>query len=181
MGAARDSGQLLDAFAANLGLAYIETRAGDHAAAEAALRTGILELNELGDRSFYPTLLTELAHILVERGSDDEAAAVCATAREAAASVDLATLASVEGLEGLLLARRGELEEGERKARNAVELLSESDFYASVSDAKLLLARTLLVCGRPDEARAVAGEALAICEAKGDRPAAGWARELLSS
>ena len=33
MGAARDSGQLLDAFAANLGLAYIETRAGKHAAA----------------------------------------------------------------------------------------------------------------------------------------------------
>ena len=45
----------------------------------------------------------------------------------------------------------------------------------------MLLARTLVECGKPDEALKAAAEALSVYEAKGDEPAADWARELLAS
>jgi len=60
-------------------------------------------------------------------------------------------------------------------------MLAESDFYDETARARLLLARTLVECGKPDEARAVGTEALAIYDAKGDLPASGWVRELLAS
>jgi hypothetical protein len=63
----------------------------------------------------------------------------------------------------------------------ALEVLGESDFYDLTGGELMLLARTLAECGKPDEARASAAEALAIYEAKGDEPAADWARELLAS
>ena len=60
-------------------------------------------------------------------------------------------------------------------------MLADSDFYEPAGGHRLLLARTLIECGKPDEARVTAAEALAIYEAKGDEPAADWARELLAS
>jgi len=63
----------------------------------------------------------------------------------------------------------------------ALEILGESDFYDQTGGELMLLARTLIECGKPDEARAPAAEALAIYEAKGDEPAADWARKLLAS
>ena len=63
----------------------------------------------------------------------------------------------------------------------ALEMLGDSDFYDSTGGQRMLLARALVECGKQDEARAQAVEALAIYEAKGDEPAADWARELLAS
>ena len=63
----------------------------------------------------------------------------------------------------------------------ALEILGNSDFYDSTGGWRMLLARTLAECGKLDEARAAAAEAPAIYEAKGDEPAADWARELLAS
>jgi len=59
--------------------------------------------------------------------------------------------------------------------------LAESDFYDLTAGARLLPARTLVECGKPDEARGVAAEALAIYDTKGDVPAAGSVRELLAA
>jgi len=80
-------------------VACIEKRAGDLDAAEAALRSGIAELDTLGDRGFYSTAVCTLAEVLVERGREEGAAACCTRARETADSSDLATIAHVESLE----------------------------------------------------------------------------------
>ena len=77
---------------------------------------------------------------------------------------------------GLLLARRGEQQAGERLARNAVELLAESDFYGQIAGNRLLLARTLALCGKAGEAREFVAEALAISRRRAtSRPPAGLA------
>jgi class 3 adenylate cyclase/tetratricopeptide (TPR) repeat protein len=176
-----EAGLLREAAAAAMGVAYIEKRAGDLDAAEAALRSGIEELDALGDRAFYSTVVSTLAAVLLDRGQDDEASAWCVRARETASPSDVATVAHVEALEGLLAARRGDRADGERLARSAVDMLAESDFYDLTGGARLFLARTLIECGKLDEARSEAAKALAIYEAKGDQPAAGRARELLDS
>ena len=177
----REGGMLRTAAASSMGTANIETRAGDLDAAEAALRSGIEELDALGDRGFYTTVVCLLAEVLVNRGREEEAAAWCARARETASPSDLATVAQVEALESLLPARRGDHAQGERLARSAVAMLAGSDFSNLTAGARMLLARTLVECGKQSEAREAAADALALYEAKGDEPAAGWARELLAS
>jgi class 3 adenylate cyclase/tetratricopeptide (TPR) repeat protein len=177
----RKAGMLREAAAAVQGMAFIEVRAGDLEAAEAALRPGIEELDALGDRAFYATVVCMLADILVDRGRDEEAARWCARARETTSPSDLDAVSHVAAIEGLLAARRGEFEIGERLARNAVEMLAESDFYEHTGGMRMLLARTLVECGKPDEARENALEALAIFEAKGDEPGADKIRKFLDS
>ncbi len=179
--ASRDAGRMIEAAATAMGAAFVETRAGDVDAAERLLRVAITELDALGDRAYYSTVVCVLAENLVDRGEDEEAVAWCATARETAGPSDLSTLAHVDALEGLLAARRGDCLEGERLARRAVELIAGSDFYDHAGGHRMLLARTLVECGKPGEARDLAAEALAIYEAKGDRPAAGWARDVLNT
>ena len=122
-----------------------------------------------------------LAEVLIERDQDDEARSLCASAKEIESQSDIGSVSHRLAVEGLLAARRGEHVEGEGLARMALEILGESDFYDQTGGELMLLARTLAECGKPDEARASAAEALAIYEAKGDEPAADWARELLAS
>jgi class 3 adenylate cyclase/tetratricopeptide (TPR) repeat protein len=177
----RDAGMLRETAGSDQGVAYIELRAGDSDAAEAALRAGAEQLAALGDTGFYPTTILNLAELLALRGADDEASSLCKQAKEVMGPSDLDAVAHVEAVEGFLATRRGEHAEGERLLRRAIEMLADSDFYEPAGGFRLLLARALIECGKPDEARVPAAEALTIYEAKGDEPAADWARELLAS
>jgi class 3 adenylate cyclase/tetratricopeptide (TPR) repeat protein len=181
MEASRDAGVLVEAGAASMGVAFVETRAGDTEAAERVLRAGVAELEALGERGFLSTVICGLAEILVDRGELDEAAGWCHKARETTGPSDLATLAHVDAVEGLLTALKGDCAGGERLARLAVDLVAQSDFYDQAAGRRLSLARTLVVCGKSEEASAWATEALEIYEAKDDRPAAAWAQELLAT
>jgi hypothetical protein len=169
----------VEAAASSSGEAYIEIRAGDLRAAERALRTGAEELEAIGDRGFQGTLAVILAQILVEQGQDEEAAAWCQRARQRSGPSDLATLGPLDAVEGLLAARRGDCVEGESLARRGGELLADSDFYLQVAGQRILLAQVLMLCHKPEEARASVREAFAMYEAKGDEPAAARARALL--
>jgi tetratricopeptide (TPR) repeat protein len=179
----RDAGMLRETAGSDMGKAFIEQRAGDLEAAESALREGAEQLAAIGDTGFYSGTLCMLAEILALRGADDEALSLCKRAREVMSPSDLDPVTHTDAIEGLLVARRGDHAEGERLARRALETLAEadSDFYEQLGGYRLLLAQTLLACGKRDEARKAADEALAVFEAKGDEPAADWARELLAS
>ncbi|MDH4178044.1 MAG: AAA family ATPase, partial [Thermoleophilia bacterium] len=72
--ASRDAGLRIEAAAAAMSAAFVEERARDDAAAESVLRSGIAELEELGDRGFYSTLCSDLARLLLRRGDDGAAA-----------------------------------------------------------------------------------------------------------
>jgi hypothetical protein len=65
-----------------------------------------------------------------------------------------------------MLARRGELEAGERLAREAVALAEETDMLNAHADALLDLAEVLALAGQ--DARAELEQALALHERKGN-------------
>jgi class 3 adenylate cyclase/tetratricopeptide (TPR) repeat protein len=179
----RDAGMLREIAGSDMGQAYIEQRAGDLEAAESALRDGAEQLAAIGDTGFYSTTLCMLAEILALRGADDEALSLCKRVREVMSPSDLDPVTHTDAIEGLLVARRGDHAEGERLVRRAIETLdkADSDFYEPAGGCRLLLAHTLVECEKLGDAREAAAEALAIYEAKGDEPAADWARELLAS
>jgi tetratricopeptide (TPR) repeat protein len=182
IGRALDAGLLVDGTAATaLAMGFVEDHAGDLAAAERVTRESAAELEQLGDRAFLPTVAVMLATLLVRRGADDEAEHWCRVARETSAPDDLVNFAYADVLDGLLLARRGDPVEGELLVRRGVELTERTDFYKERGYAQEVLAETLALAGKQDEAREAAECAVAIYEAKGDRPFAARARRQLES
>ncbi|MDH4178655.1 MAG: hypothetical protein OEV72_13870, partial [Thermoleophilia bacterium] len=177
----RDAGLLVAAAAGSMHVWFVEQQAGDLGAAERALRSGLDELDRLGDRAYYPTVAVLLADTLARGGAYDEAQRWCAVVRETTAPSDLVNIMIVDAVEGMLLARRGDHHGGERLARRGAALADTIDFWDHKARAYELLAETLELCGKPDEARTTLDKALAVCEAKGDVPGAARVRELLGS
>jgi tetratricopeptide (TPR) repeat protein len=75
-----------------------------------------------------------------------------------------------------VVARRGQHAEGERLAREAVELAGRTQNLSGQADAYADLGEVLALAGRPREAAGAYGEALARYERKGDVVSAGRAR-----
>ena len=82
--------------------------------------------------------------------------------------------------EGLLHARRGRLEEGERLVRRGLERAETTDFWEFRVKANVALAHVLAARGCVDEARDALTAALAICEGKGAIVGAERTRALLA-
>ena len=77
-----------------------------------------------------------------------------------------------------ILARRGALEEAERLALEAVDLVRSSDFLNLKAATLLALADVLRQADRRDEAAALGAEALALLDAKGNRALADRVRQV---
>ena len=177
----REGGLVVISAGNSMGLWVVEMAAGDLDAAERALRQGAEELERLGDRGYYPTVIVLLADTLARRGAYDEALALCPVVRETSAPDDIVNIVCVDALEGYLLARAGDLEGGERLARRAVELAADIDFYETKARGFELFAMTMELAGKRSEALDAAREALAIYEAKGDKANSEQARSLVAS
>ncbi len=94
--------------------------------------------------------------------------------RETTGAVDVVNLIGVDALEGYLAARAGDLEDGERLVRRAVEAAQEVDFFWIRGVTFELAGETFLLAGKRDEAVEAFETALRIHEGKGD--VAGMAR-----
>ena len=79
----------------------------------------------------------------------------------------------------MLLARRGDVEEGETLAREAVELALRTDRIDTQTDALMDLAEVLRIAGRVGEAAPIVADALRRYELKEVHPAATRAQALL--
>jgi tetratricopeptide (TPR) repeat protein len=176
----RDAGLFVTAEAYALMEASVALRAGNHEASERVLREGLAELERLGDQASATTTALTLADCLYSQGRLDEVEPLCLWARERTNADDLVNFVFLAGLEGLLLARRGHREEAEQSARRAVELGETTDFFDARAWPRLVLAETLALAGRTDEAAESGAQALAIHEAKGDVTGAARARERLA-
>jgi tetratricopeptide (TPR) repeat protein len=163
-----DAGVLVTAGALSMSEAWIELRAGKVAAAERVLRAGLELLERIGDRNFHPTVAVSLADVLYGQERYDEAGHWCARARAMTEPHDAVNFVFIDAIQGCLLARDGRLDEGEARARHAVELTESIDFFEGRALARRYLAEVLAVAGRTPEAEELAAEALAIRDAKGD-------------
>ncbi len=146
----------------------IELLAGDPIGAERALRPELDALQEMGGVYYLSTVAALLSESLYLQGRFTEAEDLSRVSEEAADEGDPDTQHHWRSVRAKITARLGRGEEALRLAMEAVE-------YARRTDSPVFIGRTLLdrsevlhLTGRHDEARVVAGEALAVAEAKGD-------------
>jgi tetratricopeptide (TPR) repeat protein len=154
---------------------------GDPAGAERQLRHGIRVLERQGESGMRSNLIADLAHVLHQLGRPDEALQVAMASRAIAAHDDLFAQVRWRGAAARSLALQGEVAEAERLAAEAVEIATPTDVLSMRADAHLDLAAVAATAGHPDQSRHAAEAALALYQAKGNRPGAARAEAFRST
>jgi tetratricopeptide (TPR) repeat protein len=158
----------------------LELLAGDAVAAEREVAAACDGLEAAGEKGWLSTMATLLAEALYAQGRLDEAEAAVQQSREAATSDDFNAQAGWRAAHAKILARRGELEEAERLARGAVEIIDRSDELSHQGDFRVGLAEVLRLAGRTEESIRVLEQALERYEQKENRVSADATRALLA-
>jgi class 3 adenylate cyclase len=159
---------------------HVELLAGDPEAAVELLMIPWQRYGELGETGFRATTGTMLAEALLLAGRDVEAEAVLDEVETFAATDDFDPQARGRWVRALILSRRGELDEAERFAREAVAIVSVTDYLEVTADAYGALAQVLEATGRMDEARTQWLQALELYERKGVMPRIAEVKEHLA-
>jgi predicted ATPase/class 3 adenylate cyclase len=147
----------------------IELLADDPVAAEREFRRGYTELEEMGERPYLTTQAALLARALYSQDRYEEAERYTQLS-EAAADGDEASKAEWGSTRARIMARRGELDDAERLAHEAVATAKEGDDIISTANCLVGLAEILLLSDRADEARGPIEEAFKLYESKGVTP-----------
>jgi class 3 adenylate cyclase/tetratricopeptide (TPR) repeat protein len=158
---------------------WIETLAGDWAAAEQRMRQACNLLEQMGEQARLSTYAGQLAQTLCALDRYDEAEEWSRKSEELGAADDVLTQMLWRQTRAQVLARRGELGEGERLAREAVALAEQTDLLIAHGDALLDLAEALVLAGRREQAATSVEQALALYERKGNLVMAERARARL--
>ncbi len=140
----------------------LEMAAGRYAEAVEAGRRGFEAQASLGDRGFSATVAGVLAHALLMVGEDSEAERFAREAVERSVADDLEPKMSGNGALGVALARQGNMAEGERHARLALDAARTTDYSMNLADALIDLARVLAIAGLRGEGRGLIDEAIGV-------------------
>jgi class 3 adenylate cyclase/tetratricopeptide (TPR) repeat protein len=160
---------------------YIETMAGDPAAAERELRRACDALRALGETGIFSTLVAELALVLCELGRFDEAEPFIEESRTAAAGEDALSQARWRIARARVQAGQGRSNEAVGVARQAVALLEATDVIDIQADTLVQLARVLMEAGHEPEAARALERALELYGRKGNVVSVDRARQMLAS
>jgi tetratricopeptide (TPR) repeat protein len=158
----------------------IELLSGDAAAAERAFRESYDALVPIGDRAYLATRAAQLAEAVALCGRADEALEWTRVAEREAGRDDVPTQILWRSVRARLLAAAGDAGAAGALAREAVALADGTDALAQRGKVALALADVLRAGGRPDEAAAAAGQALALFEQKGHTVGVKRARAFLA-
>ncbi|HEX9123686.1 MAG TPA: adenylate/guanylate cyclase domain-containing protein [Actinomycetota bacterium] len=159
----------------------VEMLAGHPQAAEADLRRDLDTLERMGDNYYRSSTAALLAQVLYEQGKLDEAELFCAMGERLAAPDDVDSQSVLRRVRGKLLARHGELRNGEASVREGLSLARRGDDLQAQGNGLMDLTEVLLMAGRHTEAREAAREALALYERKGMTVSADRARTSLTT
>jgi DNA-binding SARP family transcriptional activator len=154
----------------------IRLLAGDVQGAEEEWRSGLEAFERIGERTHASTLAAQLAEALFRHGDHDGALRLSEQSESDAAPEDLFTQVQWRGPRAKVLAVRGEAEEAERLAREAVALAERTDFLNMQAAALLDLAEVLRAGRRRREPAELVERARALYDRKGNRVAAAQAR-----
>ena len=150
----------------------VELLAGDLQAAERIFRSGYDTLVSLGEKLNLSSIAVSLAETLYLQGREGEAEQLTLVSKEATSSDDVWAQVAWRAARSKILARRGELEEAERLAREAVELIAPTDALNMRAHALGSLAQVVAAAGRTEEAAEHTDEAVRLYETKGNVAAA---------
>jgi class 3 adenylate cyclase/tetratricopeptide (TPR) repeat protein len=151
------------------GLAWIEVEAGALPAAERLFREAIRILKPLEDRGTLCESQRGLAQVLVALGRIEEAERFALESRKTVGPHDQSSRATTRMALGLVRAAQGRNEEAEELLREALELVSETDFNVVRVELLEALVGFLRDRGRASEAAAFEAELAALGWARGDR------------
>jgi class 3 adenylate cyclase/tetratricopeptide (TPR) repeat protein len=158
----------------------VELLAGEPDSAVELLMEPWERYGELGETGFRSTVGTMLAQALFVAGRIDEAEAVLTEVEAFAGVYDFDPQVRLRSVRALILAGRGEFEEAEGLAREALAIVERTDYLEATADTHVALATVLDAAGRSDEAAAEWRTALDIYERKGATVRAGEVREHLA-
>jgi class 3 adenylate cyclase/tetratricopeptide (TPR) repeat protein len=159
---------------------HVELLAGAPESAVELLEIPWERYGELGERGFRATVGTMLAEALIAAGRDAEAEPVLDEVETFAAPDDFDPQARLRWARGLILAQRGELDEAERLAREAVAIVARTDYLEVTADAHVALAMVLELAGRSSDSQRAWRDALDLYERKGLTLRADQVRERLA-
>jgi class 3 adenylate cyclase/tetratricopeptide (TPR) repeat protein len=165
-------------------LAYglvVELHAGDPAAAAAAGEQSCRLRAELGRWSEYSTVAAGLAGAYCELGQLNHAEEWAARGAERGAPDDAITQMLWRQARARVLARRGEHDEAERLAREAVDVGETTEDLGSKAETRADLGEVLAFAGRAQEAAEAVEQALVRFEAKENVVMAKRMRERLAA
>ena len=158
-------------------IGWVELLARDTGAAERELRAGFDTLSEIGEMSWFSTVAAMLGEAVLANGRADEARTLADASHDAAAPDDVYSQVLWRTVASKVLAGDGSHEEAERLAREAVDLLSPTDFLHLRWHAHLSRAQVLETLGRGADAAVEATQAADIAARKGAILAEQQARE----
>jgi predicted ATPase/class 3 adenylate cyclase/tetratricopeptide (TPR) repeat protein len=147
---------------------YVEMLAGDLDAAERIARDAVAILERMGERSYLSSAAALLAHALTGLEQLDEAERFSRASEDAAAVEDAFSQVLWRSARAKIRARRGEHDEAEALAREAVAVAERTDLLNTHGDTLADLGEVLALAGRPSDAVAVYDEAAGIFERKGN-------------
>jgi tetratricopeptide (TPR) repeat protein len=151
---------------------YVELLAGDAVAAERELRPACEALERMGGWGNLASVVPWLADALIVQGRDEEALGLIELAERSSMSDDADAEIKWRRVRAKLLARRGDVEEAERLAREATTLAAGTDLLDGRARAVADLAEVLRLAGRTAESAAAFQEAIRLYEEKGNVAAA---------
>jgi tetratricopeptide (TPR) repeat protein len=175
----RDLGVRLLAAAQATLTGWSELVAGDVATAEALLRAGHSELEEMGGGGLLSTTAAQLARVLCERACYEEADEFAVVSEGLSGPGDAFNASLIAGVRARVLASRGELDGALGAAEDAVARAVAGDCVELSADAYRALADVRRALGHAEEASDALRDALRLYEAKGNIVAAGRLRESL--
>ena len=158
----------------------VELLAGDPAAAEVELRRDYDALDAMGERNYISTTAALLAEALYRQDHLDEADRYSRISEELAAVDDVTTQVLWRCVRGKVLARRGQFEEAERLADEAIEIISEAQDPDTQGNARLDLSEIRHLAGQREAAITAAQEALALFAQKANTISQQRARAVLA-
>jgi class 3 adenylate cyclase/tetratricopeptide (TPR) repeat protein len=158
---------------------YVELLAGDAAAAEVELRAACEGTEQVGELGFLSSISYVLADAVLAQGRADEALELTERWHPDRLTVpeDVDAHAGWRRVRAKALAHLGEIAEAERLGREAVAIMSATDYLEAHAAAVADLADVLHLAGKADEAAATSAEALRLYEKKGNIAAVRQLRE----
>ena len=162
---------------------YVELLAGDAAAAERELRWVCEHYEEVGELGYLSSIAPYLAEAVLAQGRDEEALQLTERWRadRLTAPQDADAQAQWRRVRAKVLARRGDIDEGERLGREAVAIaFATADLLDLRAQALADLGEVLRLADRPKESKEALEEAIRLYETKGNLVGADRARGLLA-